>query len=273
MILEALANLPGVAWERTTTRHYAIWSLLWLGQVREASRRVRSQLKAAVERGDVYSAVDLRTFTSNLAWLVDDDPQGARQAVDEAMKPWSKSAFHAQHYYALYALGQIDLYEGDGIAGLRRVSDAYPALRASMLMQIQSVRIETVHLRARCALVAAVQEPESKGKYLRMAESDGKRLVRETSLFAPAMGELTLAAVCSQRGDESECVRRLWAAKEGFDRAGMVQFAAATERRLGARSSDAQELAAKATERMVDEEIHDVEKWTDLLAPGVVSGR
>ena len=267
-MLELFANRPGVAWERTTARHYAIWSLIWLGRIREAAHRVREQLKAAMARGDLYSATDLRLFTSNIAWLVDDDVEGARRAVEEAMQMWSKRGFQAQHYYELYARGQLDLYVGDGEAGLARMEAAWPKLRGSMLHQIQSARIESMHLRARCALAASLQNPSGKARYLAIAESDAKHLAKENSVFAPFMAALTQAAVDRQRGNDERSIRGLRAAIEGFEGLGMMQFAAAAARRLGPMSAKAEAGAAEAAMRMTEEGIVDIERWTDLLAPG-----
>ncbi len=265
--LAAFARCSGVSWERTTLRHYAIWCLIWLGDVGEASRRIRAQLEAAFERGDVYSATDLRLFTSNLAWLVDDDPEGARRVAEEAMAHWSKRGFHAQHYYALYAHGQIDLYLGDGLTALDRLAHAWPLLRSSMLMQVQSVRIETLHLRARCALAAARQDPAKANPWLRLAKADGRRLARENSLFAPPMAELTWAAVAVIEGRSRQGEEHLRRAIEGFDAAGMRQYAAAARRRLGALAADAS-LSEEALRAMEAEGIRDIDRWTRMLAPG-----
>ncbi len=269
--LRLFANCTGVSWERTTVRHYSIWSLMWLGRVREASTRVRTQLKAAIERGDLYSAADLRMFTSNMAWLAQDDVQGAREAVDEAMALWTKQGFHAQHYYALYARGQIDLYEGDGVAGLQRIQQAWPALASSMLLRVSSVYMEVHHLRARCALAAARQDPSRQAEYLRIAQADAARLAGLDSLLGPPMAELTLAAVDLMRDDQPRCECQLRAAREAFEAGGFALYACAAARRLASlpgADSQAAQMAAAATDYMQREGIADPERWTDLLAPG-----
>ncbi|PIE05275.1 MAG: hypothetical protein CSA75_05610 [Sorangium cellulosum] len=259
----------GVSWERTTMRHYAIWSLLWLGRLREATGRIRPQLKAALEQGDVYSATDLRIFTSNLMWLIEDDVQGARRVVDEAMDAWSNRGFHAQHYYALYARGNIDVYEGDGVGAWLRLKAAWPTLRSAMLLNIQSVRVEMVHLRARAALVAAQQDANHAGLYLRRAVKDAKSLRREVSLFAPSIGNLVLAAVSQMRGDDDRCIALLRKSIEGFARSELEQFVAAAKRRLGAMdAAEGKGLVEEGSKVMRSEGVVDVERWTDLLAPG-----
>lgn len=265
------SRCAGVSWERTTVRHYAIWSLIWLGRMRDAEARVRSQLKAAVERGDVYSAADLRLFTSNMIWLARDDVAGARSAVDEAMAMWTKSGFHAQHYYALYASGQIDVYEGDGVGGLRRLEEAWPALRASMLLEIQSVNIEAHHLRARCAIAAIRQQPASRARYVSIASADARRLARQNSLFAPAKSQLIRAAIDYMSGRDTAAAARLEDASNKFEAAGMSMYASAAARCLAAlKPGDraAAERARKAEQHMRSEGIVDVDRWTALLVPG-----
>jgi len=270
-VYQLFARCSGVSWERTTVRHYGIWALIWLGSMRQAIDRVKAQLKAAMERGDLYSAADLRLFTSNMAWLAEDDVPGARLAVDEAMALWSKQGFHVQHYYAFYARGQIDLYESAGVDALRSVEASWPALRASMLLEVQSIRVESLHLRARCALAAAREDSSHLEQYLRSAESDARRLRRETSVFAPAMGDLTLAAVDLMRGDVRGCSERLRAAIRGFESADMSMYASVAARRLAALSGadhDARHRGEAADECLQAEGIVDAERWTDLLAPG-----
>ena len=266
---EVLSHCAGATWERTTARHYAIWSLFWLGRVREAADRVYAQLKAAIERGDLYSATDLRLFTSNMAWLVDDDVEGARRAVEEAIGGWSKKGFHAQHYYALYARVQIDIYAGDGVTGLRRLAEAWPSVKESLLMQVQSVRLELLHARSRCALVAMVQNPDQERESMRSVEADADKMAGERSAFSLPLAELARAPLALVLGDEARCARHLRSAIAGFKSAGMGQYAAAAARRLGALGGDgAEALAAEGTQRMRDEGIRDIERWTDLLAPG-----
>jgi tetratricopeptide (TPR) repeat protein len=265
--MAAFTHCSGVSWERTTIRHYAIWSLMWIGHVGAAAKRTKAQLEAAFERGDLYSATDLRLFTSNMAWLVDDTPQEARRAVDEAMEHWSRRGFHAQHYYALYAYGQIDLYIGDGESALKRVDQAWSPLRASMLLQVQTVRIEMLHLRARSALAAVHQCPERATKLLRRAKSDAAELAREYSIVAPPMAELIRAAIASIENQSERCVACLRKAIEGFEAAEMGQYANVARRWLAIRSHDEAALAA-TTAYMESEGIQNIERWTQMLAPG-----
>jgi hypothetical protein len=158
---------------------------------------------------------------------------------------------------------------GDGVTWLSRIAEAWDAFRASMLLQVQSVRLETLHLRARCALCAASQDPSKRDVYLGVARADARRLARENSLFAPALADLVRASLCLFEGSRERSIGHLRSALGGFEKAGMMQYAAAAARRLGAMDGEGgKALAAEAVTRMQGEGIRDIERWTNMLAPG-----
>ena len=78
-----------------------------------------------------------------------------RREVEEAMRRWSHQGFQLPHWWEIFALGALDLYEG-GDRCDRQLSARAPALAGSMLLRIQVLRVEWVHLRARGALAAAL---------------------------------------------------------------------------------------------------------------------
>ena len=53
----------GVAWELDTAHTFTLWSLFYLGELAEMSRRSARLLKEAQERGDLYAVTTLGTFT------------------------------------------------------------------------------------------------------------------------------------------------------------------------------------------------------------------
>src|SRR5262249_8375376 len=86
----------GVAWERATAHVFRLWSLFYLGELAEMSRLSDLLLKEARQRGDLYAAASLGTFTAPMARLADDDPDGARQLLDESLGQWCPRGFHLQ---------------------------------------------------------------------------------------------------------------------------------------------------------------------------------
>ena len=97
--------------------------------------------------------MDLRTRL-NLIWLAADDPTGARAEVIEALKAWSHEGFHLQHYTSMHALAQIELYTGDVEVAWKHIQGQWKDLEQSMLMRIQVLRIEAMHLLAHAALAS-----------------------------------------------------------------------------------------------------------------------
>src|SRR5260370_34547418 len=93
-----------------------------------------------------------------------------------SMRPWSTTAFHLQHFYSLLAEEQIDLYRDEARAAWERIRAQWPALARSLLLRIQLVRNEALHLRARCALALTAQTRGSERQdFHAMAERDARR--------------------------------------------------------------------------------------------------
>src|SRR5690606_40547744 len=80
----------GAHWELTTTQLCSLWSLFYLGELRELARRVPVMVDEALYRGDLYAAVSMRLGLPNFAWLVGDDPDTAERQIDEAVQQWSQ---------------------------------------------------------------------------------------------------------------------------------------------------------------------------------------
>ena len=150
----------GVAWELTMAQNIVLWALLYLGELGEVSRRVPALLEDARRRGNLYLVTELCT-RCNFVWLIADKPdEGERETID-AITRWSQRGFHRQHYGAMIALVQTALYRGDGAAAWRLLAERESGLGESMLTYVQPFRIETLFLRARSALAAAVANPSA----------------------------------------------------------------------------------------------------------------
>lgn len=258
----------GVAWELTSAQSFLLGCLVFLGEMREVSRRLPGLLAAARERGNLYAATELRTRT-NLVWLAADDPDRARREVTEAMRQWSHRGFHRQHYNSLLALIQISLYTGDGAAAWERVRAEWPALARSLLLRIQILRVEAMHLEARSALAAAMGAADPR-PLRRIAGRLARRIELERMPWSDPLALLLRAAMASGSGDGPGAAVLLAAAVDGFVRAEMGLYAAAARRRLGQTLGGARgrELVAEADARMREQGILRPELMTRVLAPG-----
>jgi serine/threonine protein kinase len=263
----------GVAWELDTAHLYLVLALFYLGDLRELRTRVPALLKEAEERDDLTGTTNLRTRVSYLISLADDDPEQARAEVQKGMARWPRHTFHTQHSWELYAQGEIQLYEGRCMAAWDQVSGSWPALRRSVLLRIQNVRIESHYLRARCALGAALEAgtpPDRRLALHRAAWRDIRRLAREHSPWAGALADLVGAAAATADGQRDAALRRLHSAETAFTALEMPLHAAVARRGRGALTGgdDGHALVQQADAWMHEQTIRSPAKFAAMLAPG-----
>ncbi len=257
----------GVAWELTMARRFMLSSLMFLGEMVEVSRRVPQLLSAALEQGNLFAATDLRT-RMNPIWLAADEPDRARDEVISALTTWPREGFHLQHYSSLVALAQIELYTGDYEVAWKHLEGQIKPLEKSMLLRIQGLRIEWMHLRARLALAnAAGRERKQR---LRFAEDLANRIAKENMPWSNPVAILIHAGLAKQHGDDSKTADLLSQAIKGFEAADMALYAAAARRRLGETLSGdrGRELVKEADDWMRKQQIKSPSAFANLLAPG-----
>ena len=259
----------GVQWERGSLATFAAWDLWLLGDLREFARRVPLYLREAEDRGDRYLGTNLRTCFTNSYWLLRDDPDGAEREADAAMGSWSKAGFHLQHFFDLFARGQLALYRGDGAAGHEHLVRTWPLLARSLTLRVQVARIFGTHLRARTALAAAAGS-RSPRALLREVDRAASRLESEHMAWADPLAALARAGAASLRGDEDRARARLDDAIRGLHIAGLGLFEAAARWRRGALiGGDAGRAEVALVERwMLDRGVVSPERTTAMMAPG-----
>jgi serine/threonine protein kinase/tetratricopeptide (TPR) repeat protein len=257
----------GVTWELTIANRYRLSALLHMGQLAEVSRRVPALLSAALEQGNLFGAMDLRTRL-NLIWLAAEDPDKARAEVIEALKSWPHKGFHLQHYVSLHAMAQIELYTGDPEVAWKHVAGQWPDMEDSLLLRIPAVRVEACMLRARTALATSGGGRDA-GK-LRLAEKLARTISKVEMSWSAPFATLIRATVAHQRGDASQANALLSEAIQTFERAEMGLYAAAARRRLGEKLRDERgsQLVARADAWMKSQNIKNPEAMTRMLAPG-----
>ena len=243
-----------VSWEAASARLFSVWSLFYLGEIAELSRRIPALVREAEARGDLYAVTSLKSGLSNVSLLAAGDPSGARAAVREVMQRWSATSFHFQHYWALLSEGLIDLYEGSPTEGWNRLEAGWGALKRSQLLRIQNVRIEATFLKARLALATG---------RVGVALQARKALEREDIGWARGFALLIAAATEPNPGEV------LTQALSCFDQEGMRLFAAATRLRLSAtQAQPLREANARAAHAwMATQGIVDPERMTAVLIP------
>ena len=266
------AECTGVVWEINTAESYAMTCLWLLGEWSELVRRVPARLREARALGDLYAATGFASGLANAAWLIAGDVAGARDALREAMSRWTLPGFHVQDYGILNAGCQSDLYAGEAAAAWTRINRLWPDLARSMLLRIQGVRVEALHLRARSALAAA-SEPRLRKACLYRAERDARRIARERIPYAQAWAELVVGGVAALQGDEETAVRSAARGITACEAAGLAGYAAAIRRCYGRliRGDQGAALVQAADAWFLAQGVAEPERMTRMLAPGFPS--
>jgi predicted Ser/Thr protein kinase len=262
----------GVTWEMTIAQNMFIWSLMYMGDLGEVSRRVPVLMNDAQRRGNLYLATEFAT-RANFVWLAADDPDGGERVANEAIARWSQQGFHRQHFSAMLARVQTALYRGDGRAAWRLLGEHESKLRASMLMQVQALRVEYTYLRGRSALAMAMAEPADR-RWLSIARAAARRIARERMHWSDGIGLLLEAGITSVAGRCQDAAAALTSAIAQFDRAEMKLYAAVARRRIGDLGiGDYTAMRQQADAWMADQPVKNPECFTRMFAPGFPSRR
>jgi hypothetical protein len=245
---------------------FAVNSLCLMGELAEASRRVTRLVADAEQRGDSYLSVNLRTGYTATLWLAADDAQTAGQRVREAMARWSRSGFFVQHWYAMLAEVDIDLYRGYGASAYERMERDSSALEKSLLLRLQTVRAMTRYLRGCCAIASLGAAPAR----LREARRQARLLDRERMPWTAPLAAIVHACVANARGDSAQAVAWLRAAAESADAADMPLYAASARHRLGSRlgGDEGRVLVRGAFDAMTTRGVRVPERFAQMLVPG-----
>ena len=224
-------ELSLVAWEINSARLYQVYHLFMIGAVNELTTLSQRFLSDAVERQNVFGSVTFRAGWSSLVWLRNDDVQGAADALHAAQDLLPKQGFHVTHYICMLARGLIDLYTGDGAAGVRHMDEIWKPLQRSMLTRIQNLRVNALLQRARCRIASAAASGNR--QLLRAAERDATKVQREKLAWATALATLVRAGVAEHRGDAETAVARLTDGISRLSECHMYLWRAAAVRRKG----------------------------------------
>jgi len=267
-----LAEVPGAIWELDTLAFFSTAALVQLGEIGRVVRETPKAVREARQRGDLYAAVNLRIDLANLAWLAVDGAEAALAQIDEAMSEWSNRGFHLEHYYELIARTNALVYSGRGREAYAHITARWTALRRSLIpFKVQSVRIFSLHARARSAIAATEKGGADHETLLRDAAIAARRIERERMGYATPWAKLLRAGIAMAGKESTEhAVSLLREAISGFDAADMALYAAASRRCLGALlgADEGRDLVRAADAWMTSESIKNPARMTAMLAPG-----
>ncbi|MGH7337948.1 MAG: hypothetical protein ACREI7_10235, partial [Myxococcota bacterium] len=135
-----------VAVELANIRSLRMAARLLMGDYEPVIAELPGLLRDAEERGNLYATTAYRSWRTNQVWLALDDHELASAHVERADREWSRQGYHQQHLYVLIARSWIDLYAGRAGEALDRVHREWPAVRRSMLLRLQTYRIELMRI-------------------------------------------------------------------------------------------------------------------------------
>jgi tetratricopeptide (TPR) repeat protein len=262
-------SCTGVMWELGTAHRFALWPLVYLGELAEVGRRLPGLIREAEERDDLYNLTTVLVGRT-MVLLAADDPAGARRELGEVMGRWSRQGFHVQHMNRLVDEVQIDLYQGRGPTAWGRVTGHWPLIARSHLLQVQQVRILLGHLRARAALAAALDAPPERAAFLRAARREARALWREGAPWGRALAQLLRAGAAAVEGSPDRAAELLRDAARRCEATDMRLYAATARRRLGEVLGGAEggALVEEADAWMAGQRVVNPARMTALLAPG-----
>jgi hypothetical protein len=259
----------GFSWEQGTAHRFALWPLLYMGDLAEVARRLPGLIKQARERDDLYAETNLCLVARPMLRLAADQPARARQELAEVMARWSPAGFHVQHMNRLFDDTQIDLYEGQPRQAWQRLETNWRALKRSQLLRVQQVRIFMTALRGRAALALAAVAPEA--ALVRSARRDARTLWRERAPWSQALARLLEAGVASCQGKPAAALLR--DAADRCEAAHMHLYAASARWHLARlEGASGQERAEQAEAWMRNQQIVRPDRMAALQVPGLYAG-
>jgi len=262
-------DCAGTSWEVDSSNLFGLWSLYYLGQWGEMSRRAIELRQNARDLGDLFGETGLSIGLPAASWLLADQLKEGRAVWGEVMSRWSDRGFHLQHYWHWVGQCQGDVYAGDGVTALTRAREIWPELRRNFLLRIQAVRVEATDLRGRAALAAAGQQPARARRHLREARRAGNALNKEPVAWARVCGTLLLAGVALAKGRTASALELFEEAENLATEANMAMHVATARWRCGKliASVAGDELVTSARQIIVEQGGAVPERIVALLAP------
>ena len=264
-------HCTGATWELDSAQLYQLHALANAGRWRELAARAQALLHESNDRGDLYLATYIRSRNLFVLHLAADDVAAAREQQSRSLDGWPRDGFHVQHYWDLFASGEIDLYAGDARAAWERLRSRWGDFRRSLLPRAQAVYLEAVYLRARAAVALAAQVPTGEREpLLRHAARDLRRLERESMAWGDAMATLARAGIAATRGDAAAARDLADEAERRLAAVGMGQYAAAARWRRGQATDGAEgeRLVAEAGALLAEQGVREPGRMVGMLAPG-----
>jgi tetratricopeptide (TPR) repeat protein len=277
---EAIASYRAVVgragFELDTVSIFCCWSLYYLGEIGELSRRVPAMAEAAARNGNRYTAVTLRCAFP-IAWLARFEPDAIEAELDAALGSWNSTdgSYQLQHLFALSSRLDLALYRRRPEDVTPRIPAEWKQIRRSLVDRppLQGLVLRSTLLRhaVACANHAA---PGSSRRREALAEARGhlrsfpRRLVPVVDCCAMMFDAL----IAEAEGRPDEAIARYRAALPGLARTETHLFEHAVRDRLGRLIGGDEGAALQHDVRswLAAESVREPETILGMLLPGPV---
>jgi eukaryotic-like serine/threonine-protein kinase len=257
----------GCAWELSQAHVCDVYSLVQLGQLREAASRGSRWLRGAQEIGDLYGKTSLEIHLT-APTLAADQGEAAAAQLQETVSGWSKEQFTPQHLLAVTDAAKCELYRGNAAAAWNVIDGAWKAAEHSMGWQF--TRVMAFYFHAGAAVALARQQPSERERLLAVARQEAQVVHQEGRHYARGVAGILRAGVAMTEGQPEAALRELEEAIAGFTEAEMTLHAACARRRKGELLGGDRGLSliAEADGVMEAQGIRKPQQWADMYAPG-----
>jgi len=263
-------TVQGRAYWQANALLFGMRSLYFSGEIGELVRRNARVAADAEARGDLSTKVNLAVTTTITMHLAADDPEGGRRQAREALDQWSQRAFFVQHWQAMAFVPDIDLYLGQGARAYEDFTTQLPALRRSLLLNVQFIRGVTHYTRGRCAVASIEARPELRRARVAEARRMARRLKRERMPWMIPLAAVVQAAADNAAGDHAAAVAALRSAVASAEGAGMAMHAVVARHRLGTLlgGEEGRSLVEASDRAMTAQGIKNPARWMAIYLPG-----
>jgi ATP/maltotriose-dependent transcriptional regulator MalT len=217
-------------------------------------------LREAEQRGNIYLRTTINRV-SNILWLVDDDPAGARAALETDSWVSSTQGYHLQHWLALNARADIAIYEGSPVD--RELFSRHLRGLEKSLQRLLYFRCEAAWMMGRLALS---EGGPSKRHVVRRAIA---KLRSFEAHYAETLATMLRATLAPQDGELEGAARDFREVVAMGEEAHLLYLTAAARRRLGELlgGDEGRALVAAGARWMHEAGIKNPERMTQLVSP------
>lgn len=230
----------------------------------------RRTARDATLRCNIYHAALARLFLASPVALAQGQLEYARSSLEEGAAFCGEHGIQAAEIHILNARCAVGMYANQSLEAYRAQEPAFVAMAKNPLMRASYALTEVSSWRGRLALAAADEDQAERTRCLALAKQLAKTLLGLSYPSAAPMGHALRAGVAFVTGDKTQAESDLRTAGDRFEALGMMIWAAATRRRLGALiGGDTGFIMGNRAELVMTQAgVQDFDAFTRLWAPG-----